>query len=108
MVNCCSSQVSSAMRPVRWSALAVASNVAEKMIAGVRGMHARVNGTTPGGQAYRANDPELLDWVHVTAAFGFLEAYAAFVRSVGDADRDRFYAEAVPAGRLYGAVGAPA
>jgi uncharacterized protein (DUF2236 family) len=85
-----------------------AQSVAEKMIAGVRGMHARVDGTTPSGQAYRANDPELLDWVHVTAAFGFLEAYAAFVRSVGDADRDRFYAEAVPAGRLYGAVGAPA
>jgi len=85
-----------------------ARSVAEKMIAGVRGMHARVNGTTPRGQAYRANDPELLDWVHVTAAFGFLEAYAAFVRSVTDADRDRFYAEGVAAGRLYGAVGAPA
>jgi uncharacterized protein (DUF2236 family) len=85
-----------------------AQSVAEKMIAGVRGMHARVRGTTPAGQAYHANDPELLDWVQVTAAFGFLEAYAAFVRSVSDADRDRFYAEGVPAGRLYGAVGAPA
>jgi uncharacterized protein (DUF2236 family) len=85
-----------------------ARSVAEKMIAGVRGMHARVRGTTPNGQAYRANDPELLDWVHVTAAFGFFEAYAAFVRSVTDEDRDRFYAEGVAAGRLYGAVGAPA
>jgi uncharacterized protein (DUF2236 family) len=85
-----------------------ARSVAEKMIAGVRGMHARVGGTTPDGQAYHANQPELLDWVHVTAAFGFLEAYGAFVRSITDEDRDRFYAEGVAAGGLYGAVGAPA
>jgi len=85
-----------------------ARSVAERMIAGIRTMHALVRGTTPPGVAYHANDPELLDWVHTTAAFGFLEAYAAFVRSVTDDDRDRFYAEGVAAGRLYGAVGAPA
>jgi uncharacterized protein (DUF2236 family) len=85
-----------------------ARSVAEKMIAGVSAMHARVGGTTPAGAAYRASDPELLDWVQATAAFGFLEAYAAFVRPVTDAERDRFYAEGVAAGRLYGAVGAPA
>src|SRR5262245_55993437 len=85
-----------------------ARSTAERMIAGVRAMHERVRGTTPAGAPYRANDPELLDWVQATAAFGFLEAYAAFVRPVTDAERDRFYAEGVPAGRLYGAVGAPA
>jgi uncharacterized protein (DUF2236 family) len=83
-------------------------SVAEKMIAGIRGMHDRVRGTTPGGQQYHANEPELLDWVQATAAFGFLEAYGAFVRTITDDDRDRYYAEGVPAGRLYGAVGAPA
>jgi uncharacterized protein (DUF2236 family) len=71
-------------------------------------MHARVQGTTPAGVAYRADDPELLDWVQATASFGFLEAYCAFVRPLARADRDRFYAEGVPAARLYGAVGAPA
>jgi uncharacterized protein (DUF2236 family) len=83
-------------------------SVAEKMIAGIRGMHDRVRGTTPGGKPYHANEPELLDWVQATAAFGFLEAYGAFVRTITDDDRDRYYAEGVPAGRLYGAVGAPA
>src|SRR5215470_5993425 len=78
-----------------------ARSAAEKMIAGVRAMHDRVRGTTPDGGPYRANDPELLDWVQATAGFGFLEAYAAFVRPVRDADRDRFYAEGVGAGRLY-------
>ena len=57
-----------------------ARSVAEKMIAGVSRMHARVSGTTPDGVAYRADDPELLDWVHATANFGFLEAYCTFVR----------------------------
>src|SRR5438552_18661325 len=37
-----------------------ARSVAERMIAGVRGMHARVSGATPDGQRYRANEPELL------------------------------------------------
>jgi len=85
-----------------------ARSVAESMIAGVCAMHGRVRGTTPDGEPYRASDPELLDWVQATAGFGFLEAYAAFVRPVSDAERDRFYAEGVAAGRLYGAVGAPA
>jgi len=85
-----------------------ARSAAEQMIAGVRAMHGRVRGTTPDGAAYRADDPELLDWVQATASFGFVEAYAALVRPLSDAERDRFYAEGVDAGRLYGATGAPA
>lgn len=77
-------------------------------IAKVGRMHARVAGVTPSGEAYSASDPQLLDWVQATAAFGFLEAYSAFVRPLGDAEKDRFYAESVPAARLYGATGAPA
>lgn len=84
-----------------------ARSVAEKMIAGVGRMHARVSGTTPGGVAYRGDDPELLDWVQATAGFGFLEAYCAFVRPLSNAERDRFYAEGAEAARLYGALGAP-
>jgi uncharacterized protein (DUF2236 family) len=84
-----------------------ARSVAERMIAGVRRMHERVRGTTPCGQPYHANEQELLDWVQATASFGFLEAYAAYARPLSDAERDRFYAEGVEAGRLYGSVGAP-
>ena len=81
---------------------------AEALIAGVGRMHARIGGTTPGGQAYRADDPELLDWVQATASYGFLEAYHAYVAPLSDSEKDRFYAESVPAARLYGARGAPA
>ena len=84
-----------------------AKGTAEAMIAGVRQVHERVEGRTEAGQPYRANDPELLDWVQATASFGFLEAYCAFVRRLGRTQRDLFYAEGVPAGRLYGAVGVP-
>ena len=80
---------------------------AEKMIAGIRKMHDRVSGTTPCGQPYRANDPELLAWVHVTASFGFIEAYANFVRPLDEGARDRFYAEGTEIAALYGATDVP-
>ncbi|MDQ0465827.1 uncharacterized protein (DUF2236 family) [Caulobacter ginsengisoli] len=82
-------------------------SAAEKMIAGVGRMHARVKGQTPAGVAYGASDPELLDWVQATASFGFMNAYHRFVRPLSQAERDRFYAEAAPAAKLYGATGAP-
>jgi uncharacterized protein (DUF2236 family) len=85
-----------------------ARSVAQRMIRGVSEMHDRVRGTTPQGKPYQANDPELLNWVQATAAFGFLEAYAMFVRPLGLAERDQFYAEGVAVAHLYGAIGAPA
>ncbi len=81
---------------------------AEKMIAHVTRMHGRVAGTTPGGLAYRADDPRLLDWVQATAAFGFTEAYHRYVRALSAQEKDAAFAEGQPAARLYGATGAPA
>jgi uncharacterized protein (DUF2236 family) len=76
---------------------------AEAMIAGIRAMHDRVAGLTPAGKAYRANDPELLNWVQATAAYGFLQAYHSYVRPLSDLQRDRYYAEGTLAASLYGA-----
>jgi ER-bound oxygenase mpaB/B'/Rubber oxygenase, catalytic domain len=59
------------------------------------------------GEVYRANDPELLNWVQGTAAYGFLQAYHVYVQPLSLMERDRFYAEAVPAARLYGATSVP-
>ena len=66
------------------------------MIARVRRMHDRVAGTTPLGEPYCANDPELLNWVQGTAAYGFLQAYHAYVRQLARSERDRYYAELLP------------
>lgn len=84
-----------------------ARSAAENMIAGVRRMHDRVSGTLPSGEAYRASDTDLLDWVQATASFGFATAYSTFVRPLGRVELDQLYAEARPAAALYGAVGAP-
>jgi uncharacterized protein (DUF2236 family) len=80
-----------------------ARGTAEAMIARVRRMHDRVAGSTPAGKAYRANDPELLNWVQGTAAYGFLQAYHSYVRPLSDLERDRYYAEGTLAASLYGA-----
>jgi uncharacterized protein (DUF2236 family) len=85
-----------------------ARSVAEAMITSINRRHARIEGVTEGGERYHAGDPELLSWVQATAAFGFLEAYAAYVRPVRAADRDAYYAEGREAARLYRAHGAPA
>jgi uncharacterized protein (DUF2236 family) len=77
------------------------------MIAGVVRAHDRIEGRTPCGQPYRANDVELLDWVQATASFGFVEAYRNFVRPLTDVEVDRFYAESSASSELYGATGAP-
>jgi uncharacterized protein (DUF2236 family) len=80
-----------------------ARSVAEAMITRVRRMHDRVAGSTPAGKVYRANDPELLNWVQSTAAYGFLQAYHEYVRPLSDVERDRYYAEGTLAASLYGA-----
>lgn len=84
-----------------------ARSQAEAMIAGVVRMHGRVEGHTPAGEAYRANDVALLIWVQATAGFGFAEAYHRYARPLSSAEFDRFHEEGAPAARLYGALDAP-
>jgi uncharacterized protein (DUF2236 family) len=84
-----------------------ARSTAEPMIARIRRMHEMVAGTAASGEAYRANEPELLNWVQGTAAHGFLQAYHMYVQPLSSPERDRYYAEGVPAASLYGATGAP-
>lgn len=79
------------------------ASAARRVIQGVTNMHARVNGETPKGEAYRALDPELLDWVAATAGFGFVTAYDKFVSPLSDADKARFYRDGAVVARLYGA-----
>ncbi len=84
-----------------------ARSVAEAMIMRVNAMHTGIEGVTSGGEPYRASDPELLDWVQATAAFGFAEAYHTYVRPLGLAERDRLLTEGRPIAQAYGATGAP-
>ncbi|TFU00357.1 DUF2236 domain-containing protein [Polymorphobacter arshaanensis] len=84
------------------------ADAARQVIAGVNRMHVRVKGTTPGGEAYKAMDTELLDWVAATAAYGFVTAYDRFVAPLSDADKARYFSDGATVGRLYGARVIPA
>lgn len=82
-------------------------SAAQRMIARVVRMHGHVAGTTPGGLAYHANDPRLLDWVQATAVFGFTEAYHLYVRPLSAQEKDAAFVESEASARLYGASGLP-
>ncbi|MCL7715312.1 oxygenase MpaB family protein [Stenotrophomonas mori] len=80
----------------------------ERQIARVRRIHARVTGTLPDGSAYAADDPELLTWVHVTEAYGFLEGCRRYCRAVPPAMADRYYDEYRRVAEALGARDVPA
>ena len=80
----------------------------EAMIRAINAGHARIAGRTPAGVPYRADDVELLTWVHATAMFGFLQGYVLCVRPLDAARRDAFYAENQASARLYGVASPPA
>jgi uncharacterized protein (DUF2236 family) len=86
-----------------WMTIYAPEQSARRMIAGVVLAHDRIEGRTPAGVVYRAGDPELLTWVHATAAYGFSEAYSRYVRALSADEMDKFYAEGAPVAALYGA-----
>jgi uncharacterized protein (DUF2236 family) len=86
---------------------------ARRVIQGVTNMHAKVQGNTPPsgsrpGEAYKALDQELLDWVSATASYGFLNAYDRFVSPLSETEKAQFYSEGQPIARLYGVQHVPA
>ena len=77
---------------------------AEAVIARIRGIHDRVCGVLPDGTPYRANDPALLAWVHVTETTSFLNAWIRYAeRGMSMADQDRYFAEMARVGEALGA-----
>lgn len=77
---------------------------AEAAIARVRAIHAKVGGTLPDGTPYRADDPHLLAWVHVTEAVSFLGGWMRYAEPLmSAADQDRYFAEMAMLGERLGA-----
>ncbi|MEJ7934854.1 oxygenase MpaB family protein [Sphingobium sp. AN558] len=68
--------------------------LAERLIQRVRTIHDHVTGELPDGTPYRANDPALLAWVHVTETTSFLAAWVRYGQPLmSAADQDRYFAE---------------
>ncbi|MFI8420977.1 oxygenase MpaB family protein [Streptomyces sp. NPDC085479] len=81
---------------------------AERAVARVRSVHARVTGTTPDGVAYRASDPALLSWVHLAETFCFLRAYQGYGRApLPGARRDAYVADMASVARRLGIADPP-
>ncbi|MQP75950.1 DUF2236 domain-containing protein [Stenotrophomonas sp. MYb238] len=80
----------------------------EKLVERVRRIHARIAGTLPDGRGYAADDPELLTWVHVTEAYGFLEGCRRYCREVPADIADRYYDEYRRVAEALGAREVPA
>lgn len=81
---------------------------AEAALAKVRRIHTFVRGTAPDGRTYRADDPDLLTWVHTAEARCFLAGHQTFARSrLTAAECDRYYAEVAVIAERLGAVEPP-
>jgi uncharacterized protein (DUF2236 family) len=76
---------------------------AKRAAARVRGVHRQVRGIDPvTSLAYRASDPELLTWVHVTEVDSFLTTARRGGLSLTSEEADRYVAEQAMGGALLG------
>jgi uncharacterized protein (DUF2236 family) len=82
---------------------------AEKLIARVATIHAQVCGVALDGRPYRADDPGLLTWVHITESYGFLEGFRLYApMPLPDGAADAYYAEVRRVAEALGAREVPA
>ncbi len=81
---------------------------AEAMVARIRDIHTRVNGTAADGRPYSASDPHLLKWVHLAEVDSFLLAHQRYGAVPLDADeRDGYVADTARVAEALGVVAAP-
>jgi uncharacterized protein (DUF2236 family) len=74
----------------------------------VRGIHAQISGTAPDGSHYKADDPELLTWVHVAEVSSFMAAHLRYLNPDLSLDeQDRYYAETALVAERLGARDVP-
>jgi uncharacterized protein (DUF2236 family) len=74
----------------------------------VRAVHRRVHGSTADGRTYRANDPRLLCYVHVTEVWSFMRAYQRFAgHPLLLSEKNRYLSEMAIVGRRLGARSVP-
>ncbi|MEX2586481.1 MAG: oxygenase MpaB family protein [Actinomycetota bacterium] len=82
--------------------------VAHGVIDHVNRLHKHIQGTTPTGKAYRADDPDLAVWTHTTIYGGFLDGHLLYApRPIGGSDIDRYWAETARIPTMLGARGVP-
>jgi uncharacterized protein (DUF2236 family) len=83
-------------------------DAAEEMITRVNRIHARIAGRTRDGHPYRADEPELLTWIHLAEVDSFLVAHDHFgAAPLTGADRDTYLAQTATVARRLGVPDPP-
>ncbi len=83
------------------------TDAATGLIARVKRVHGRIEGTRPDGVPYRALDPELIAWVHTCIPWAIMTAYERIRRPLSSDEKDRYLAEQAVVGRMGGADRVP-
>ena len=83
-------------------------DLANQSIDRVNSIHAKIQGFDLYGQAYCANDSDLIRWVHLIETTSFLNAYQHLtLRPLSPSDCDRYIVEMNKVGELLGAKDLP-
>jgi uncharacterized protein (DUF2236 family) len=81
---------------------------AQRLIARVCAIHRHVSGTLPDGTPYRADDPDLLTWVHAAEAASFLAAHLRYCDpGFAPAEQSRYLKETARVAYALGAKSVP-
>lgn len=81
---------------------------ADAIVARVNRIHRAISGTLPGGTPYRADDPHLLAWVHVSEAIAFLAAWQRYGRDpLSAVEQDMYFAQFAVLAQALGADPVP-
>lgn len=81
---------------------------AQRAVDRVRGIHRRVHGVAPDGTPYRADDPHLLEWVHIAEVDSFLKAYQRYgAAPLDQRGRDAYLSDTARVAEALGVIDPP-
>jgi uncharacterized protein (DUF2236 family) len=81
---------------------------AQRAVDRVRGIHRRVNGVAADGRPYAADDPHLLEWVHIAEVDSFLLAHQLYgAQPLDQSGRDGYVADTARVAAALGVVDPP-
>ena len=83
-------------------------DMAHGVINKVNGIHQHIHGHDEFGKPYKATDPHLLAWVHLTETLSFLNAYQSYrYPKLSIAQQDQYFKEMKVLGEMMGAKDLP-
>jgi uncharacterized protein (DUF2236 family) len=81
---------------------------AQRAVDKVRGIHRRVHGVARDGRPYRADDPHLLEWVHIAEIDSFLLAHRLYgAKPLDQSGRDAYVSDTARVASALGVVDPP-